>query len=197
MTTQSSEIKFPFPTSQPHPYRWSVQEFHQLAEKGIFNEDDRIELIEGALLEMAPIGSDHAGHVKQLNRLFNQRLADKVIVSVQDPVILDKDSEPQPDLTLLRWQDNFYKSANPTAADVLLIIEVSDSTLEFDRNTKVPLYARHNIPEVWIINLFKRRVETYRKLKDGEYSAITYHHDGQIIAELIPDATLEIAELFA
>ena len=183
--------------TQPHPYHWSVQEFHQLAEKGIFNEDDRIELISGELLEMAPIGSDHAGHVKQLNRFFNQRLADKVIVSVQDPIILDDDSEPQPDLALLRWRDDFYKPANPSAADVLLIIEVSDSTIEFDRNTKVPLYASHNIPEVWIINLNKRRVETYRKLRDGEYSEIAHHHEGKIVPELIPEATIEIAQLFA
>ncbi len=182
---------------QPHPYHWSVQEFHQLAEKGIFNEDDRIELIAGALIEMAPIGSDHSGHVKQLNRLFNQELGGKVIVSVQDPINLDDDSEPQPDLTLLRWRDDFYKSANPSAADVLLIIEVSDSTIEFDRNTKVPLYASHHIPEVWIINLNKQQVETYRKLRDGKYSEITHHHEGKIVPELIPEAAIEIAELFA
>ena len=182
---------------QPHPYHWSVQEFHQLADKGIFNEDDRIELIAGELIEMAPIGSDHGGHVKQLNRLFNQRLTDNILISVQDPIVLNGDSEPQPDLALLRWRDDFYKSANPSAADVLLLIEVSDSTIDFDRTTKVPLYAAHNIPEIWLINLPKRRVEIYRKPMDGEYSEITHHYDGQITATLIPEAVIDLTELFA
>ena len=182
-------------TSKPHAYRWSVREFHLLAEKGIFTEDDRIELIEGTLIDMAPIGSGHAGHVKQLNHLFSARL-DDVIIAVQDPVVLSDDSEPQPDIALLRWRDDYYKNANPTAGDVLLIIEVADSSADYDRSVKIPLYARHGIPEVWLIDLQKRRIEIYRNPSEGEYGSITFCREGRIAAESIRDVFIDVAELF-
>ncbi|MFO1349314.1 MAG: Uma2 family endonuclease [Gammaproteobacteria bacterium] len=179
-----------------HPYRWSVAEFHKLAEAGIFTEDDRIELIEGELVEMAPIGSDHGGSVNRLNHKFTALLVNKAIVAVQNPILLGDKSEPQPDIALLRWRDDFYSVANPTPDDILLIIEIADTTARYDREVKVPLYARHGIPEVWLVDLRKRRLETYRKLNDGEYGEITHHRSGSIAPLLLPQAGIDVAELF-
>ena len=184
------------PIESPRSYRWTVAEFHKLAETGIFTEDDRIELIEGELIEMAPIGSTHASLVKRLNHRFITLLGNKVIVSVQDPIALGEGSEPQPDIALLHWRNDFYEAANPGPEDVLLIIEVADTTADHDREIKVPLYARYGIPEVWIIDLQKPRVETYRKLVEGEYSQIHHYREGQIAPELLPEAVIELKGLF-
>ena len=181
---------------EPKPHRWSVPEYHRLAEKGILTEDDRLELIDGAIIDMAPIGSGHAGHVKQLNRLFSVRSDDSVIVAVQDPVVLGDDSEPQPDIMLLRWRDDYYKNANPTAEDVLLIIEVADTSADYDRSIKVPLYAGHAIPEVWLIDLAQQCIEVYRNPSAGEYEDIKPYRDGRITPGAIPDAFVDLAELF-
>ena len=177
-------------------YHWTVDEFHKITAAGVLTEDDRIELIEGELLEMAPIGSGHASHVKRLNHRFTALLGNKAIVSIQDPIALGESSEPQPDIALLCWRDDFYEKNNPQPQDILLIIEVADTTASFDREVKVPLYARHDIAEVWIIDLQKQRVETYRQLVDAEYSEIKHHRQGKIAPELLPEAVIELTELF-
>ena len=179
----------------PRPYRWTVAEYHDLAEKGIFSEDDRVELIDGEIIEMAPIGSDHAGNVKQLNHKFTVLLDQKALVSVQDPVIFGDHSEPEPDIALLHWRADFYKNANPTPADVFLIIEVADSSARYDRDIKVPLYARHDIPEVWLLDLQQRRLEVYRHPVAGEYREIKHLRDGRIAPLLLPDAVIDLTEL--
>lgn len=179
-----------------HSYRWSVAEFHKLAETGFFIEDDRIELIEGELIEMAPIGSDHSGRVNRLNHTFTAALSDKAIVAVQNPIVLDSNNEPQPDLALLRWRNDFYQAANPTAEDVLLVIEVADSSVRLDRDVKVPLYARFAIPEVWLLDLTKRRLEVYRQPVDGEYSDIKHYREGRVTSNLLADAQIDLAEFF-
>jgi hypothetical protein len=134
-----------------------------MARAGILPEDSRVELINGEIIDMAPIGSRHAAAVKQLTRILNRAVGDTAIVSVQDPIHLDPHTEPQPDLALLRPRDDFYKTAHPRAADVLLVIEVADTSLHYDREIKLPLYARHGIPEVWLVDLLNNRINRFRE----------------------------------
>jgi Uma2 family endonuclease len=130
---------------------------------------DRIELIEGEVIYMSPIGSRHAACVKRLNALLSKLLADQVIISIQDPIQLSNFSEPEPDVALLRPRDDFYASHLPTPSDVLLIIEVADTSIEYDQHTKLPLYARSGIPEVWILDLHNSTVTIYTQPSIGEY----------------------------
>ena len=142
-------------------HRLTVADFHRMADVGIFQEDDRVELIEGEIIDMAPIGSGHAGTVMALNRLLARALGDRAIVLVQSPVVLPEHSEPEPDLALLRPREDFYRSGHPLPGDILLIIEVADTRLAYDRDVKIPLYARHGIPEVWLVDLEDRRLHIY------------------------------------
>jgi Uma2 family endonuclease len=143
--------------------------------------DTRTELVEGEIIEMVPIGSLHGGHLKRLNRLLVPPLVGTAIVSVQDPVQLGDFSEPQPDLMILRPDPNFYTERHPTAADVLLLIEVSDSTVNYDRKIKMPLYARHGIIESWLINLEKNCIEVYLEPQTLGYAKTWIFHQGDII----------------
>ena len=140
-------------------HRFSVAAYHRMISEGILSEDDPVELIRGEIIEKMPVGATHAAAVKRLNRIFAG--LESVIVSVQDPILLD-DSEPEPDLALLRYRDDFYAGQKPTAADVRLLIEVADSSLAYDRQIKLPLYARAKIGEVWIVDLIDTQVEVYR-----------------------------------
>jgi Uma2 family endonuclease len=146
--------------AQPAPakHRISVAELTRMATAGVFHEDARIELIDGELYDMAPIGSSHAGTVDYLAQVLNTRLAGRAIVRVQNPIVLGDLSAPQPDLALLHPRADFYRSAHPTAADTHLVIEVAESSLDHDRNTKIPLYARHGIREAWLVDLEARRL---------------------------------------
>ena len=136
---------------------FSVDEYHAMVEAGILTKHDRVELLDGEIIAMVPIGSGHASCVMRLSELLSEAVGKRAIVSVQSPVRLDEASEPQPDLMLLKRRDDFYAAAHPTPADVLLLIEVSDTTVAFDKNVKLSLYARSMIPEVWIVNLPETR----------------------------------------
>lgn len=151
---------------------FTVAEFERMGEAGIFREDSRLELIEGEIVEMSPIGSHHAACVNFLSRFLNRAVGDVALVSTQNPIQLDDFSEPQPDVALLRLSDDFYRHAHPTPADVLLVIEVADTTVEYDRLVKVPLYAKAGIKEVWLINLPAERIEIYADLVSGAYQTI-------------------------
>ena len=139
-------------TDRPRPHRLSVDDYHRMAAAGILGEDARVELIEGAIIDMTPIGSRHAGSVTQLNRALEHSIGDTALVWVQNPIALDPHTEPQPDLALLRPREDFYKSGHPRPADILLIIEVADTSLAYDRDIKLPLYARAGIPEAWLVD---------------------------------------------
>jgi len=180
---------------QPH-HRWTVAEYHRMAEVGLLTEDSRVELINGEIIEMAPIGSSHGGEVKYFSNKFAGQLSGQVIVSVQDPVVLDGYEEPQPDVALLRWRDDYYRTAHPHAEDVLLIIEISDSTLRYDRDVKVPLYARNGIPEVWLLDIKNRQLEIYREPLNGQHQQRACHSMGNIAPMLCPDAVIDLAEIF-
>ena len=172
--------------------RFTVHEYHRMGQAGILSEDDRLELLEGEIVEMAPIGSRHQATVDRLTRLFSGRVADVVLVRVQGPVRLAEHSEPQPDVTLLRLREDFYASAHPGPEDVLLVIEVSDSSTEYDREVKLPLYARSGIAEVWLVGLETEVVEVYRGSTGTDYELISESGRGQVLSPLALPA-LELA----
>lgn len=139
--------------------RFTVHDYHRMGEAGILHEDDRVELIEGEIVEMAAIGTRHFSCVNRLNRLLVMSVGDEAVVSVQNPVRLNEHTEPQPDLAVIRPRD--YRESLPEPDDVLLLIEVSDTTLAYDRGVKLSLYARAGIREVWIVDLPNVTIERY------------------------------------
>lgn len=151
------------------PHRFTVADYYRMAEAGIFNEDSRVELIRGQIVDLPPIGAPHFAAVNRLNRLLVQAVDDRAIVSVQNPVRLDDGSEPEPDIALLRPRADDYATAIAGADDVLLIVEIADSSLRDDRAVKAPLYAEGGIPEYWIVNLVERVVEVHRQPAGGRY----------------------------
>ena len=179
-------------------HRVSVDDYYKMAAAGIFGANDRVELINGEIVDMAPAGSRHASLVTRLNQLFSRSLASDVIVKVQDPLHLDAESEPEPDLMLLKARQDFYAKAHPEAQDVLLLVEVGDSTARFDREIKLPLYARHRIAEVWLIDVETCRVEVCRApLADGsDYAERTIVSSGMIAPRAFPAASVEVGTLF-
>lgn len=176
--------------------RFTVDDYHRMAEVGILTEDDRVELLDGEIVEMTPIGSDHAGHVKRLTALFTSRLGARVVVSVQDPVSLSRHSEPQPDVALLRPRADFYARSHPRPEDVLLLIEVADTSVETDRRIKMPLYAEAGLGEVWLVDLSTERVEVYREPAAQGYREIRALVRGQGLGpQAFPDLTLSVEDL--
>ena len=133
--------------------RFSVDEFQRMAESGIFDEDDRLELLDGEIIQMEPVGRRHVAVVNRLTRVFGRVLGDRALISVQNPLVLDPTGEPQPDLVLLRGRDDDYEAALPTGADALLVVEVADTTLGYDTTRKSRAYARGGVPVVWVVAL--------------------------------------------
>ncbi len=177
--------------------RFTIEDYHRMGRAGIFSEDDRVELIDGEIVVMTPIGSPHAGKVDRLNNILTPRLAGRATVRVQNPVLLPPDSEPQPDLALIRPRPDFYERAHPRADDVLLLIEVSDTSLEYDRTVKLPLYARAGIPEVWIVDLAGECVEVYREPQPHGYRHVRRFTRGQSLTpSALPDLRLSVDEIF-
>lgn len=174
----------------------SVNEYERMGEAGIFHSDERLELLEGEIYEMSPIGSPHAACVKFLSALLNRLFNGKMIVSTQDPIRLDDFSEPQPDIALLRWRDDFYKHGHPTPADVLLVIEVADSTVESDRSYKIPLYAKAGIAEAWLVNLPEEKIELYAEPADSAYQFTSDFKRGEDVqAHGIADLYVPVADV--
>jgi Uma2 family endonuclease len=178
-------------------YRFTVDEYHRMGEVGIFSEDDRVELLAGAIVEMSPIGPLHAGTVARLTALFSARLGDQVIVWVQNPLLLrDEDSELQPDVVLLHPRADFYTHAHPEAHDVYLVIEVADTSLEGDREVKFPIYARAGVPEAWLLDVSAERLEVYRHPTAHGYQDVRLLGRGESIApQVFPDLALTIDDL--
>jgi len=173
--------------------QFNITEYYRMAEVGILSEDDRVELIEGEIIKMTPIRSRHAGCVSRLNALLNRLLSETAIVSVQNPLRLSNLSEPKPDIILLRPRNDFYSNAHRTPTDVLLIIEVSDTSLEYDRDIKIPLYATASISEVWLVNLIKDMIEIYREPQEGMYREVRYFTRGETVSPLFnPKLTLSV-----
>jgi len=174
----------------------SVAEYHRMGEAGILTEDDRVELIEGELIAMSPIGSDHSGTVNSLTRLLVLAVGDRGVVAVQNPVRLDDYSEPQPDFAVLKPRADDYRRATPVPADVLLIVEVADSSLAYDRTVKRALYASHGIPEFWIVNLGAGAVEVHRQPRGAQYESVSrVGRGGMLEPALLPGIAIPVAAL--
>ncbi len=169
--------------------RFTAEEYHKMAEAGILHEDDRVELIEGEIVDMAPIGSRHATCVRELVWLLSKQLSDELRLDVQNPVRLGEYGEPQPDLAVIRAGD--YAGALPDPGDVLLLIEVSDTTLRYDREVKLPLYARSGIPEVWVMDLAGGTMERHTGPSEGGYQRTERARRGETLAsEALPTLLL-------
>jgi Uma2 family endonuclease len=175
-----------------------VDEYHRMGEAGILRREDRVELIEGELVVMSPAGSPHWGMVNRLTRMLMAAVGDRAIVSVQNPVRLDRRNEPEPDFALLRPRaDDYMRAVAASPADVLLAIEVAASSLSYDRLVKVPLYARHGIVEFWIVDLDGRQVEIHREPSGERYLSRREVAVGAIEPATLPGATIDVTALFA
>ncbi len=179
-------------------HRLTVAEYHRMADAGVLAPDARVELIEGEIVDMAPMKGTHAWVVRRLDRLLQLTVKERAIVSCQLPLRLGDRSEPEPDLMLLRPTPNEYAQAHPTAADVLLLIEVSESTLAFDRGVKLPLYAQHGVPEVWIVDLDNRLVRFFRRPAGASYADITATETpGATPIALLPGVSIDLAGILS
>jgi Uma2 family endonuclease len=162
--------------------KFTVGQYHQMIESGILTERDRVELLQGEIIEMSPIGMQHAACVDRLNELLVRELGGRAIVRVQNPIQLSTRSEPQPDFAILQRRSDFYANGHPQPSDVFALIEVSETTVEFDRTVKVPLYAKDNIAEVWIVDLNAEAVQIYREPSEAGYQQLQTFRRGQAIA---------------
>ncbi len=154
-------------------HRITVDEYHRMWETGIIAPDARVELIDGEIIDMEYMGPPHAAETAVLNQLLVRAVGDRAIVRCQLPIQLDEWSEPAPDFSLVKPRADFYSTRQPDAADALLIVEVSHTTLRYDRKIKVPLYARHLVPEVWIVDIGGAQIHFFRSPVDGEYTDVS------------------------
>jgi Uma2 family endonuclease len=185
-------------TESPRRHRLTVEDYYRMGEAGILRPDERAELIDGEIIDMPPPGSLHAGTVNQLLELLYRATGGSAMIRVQNPVRLDRYSEPQPDLTLLRPRADFYKSAHPQPSDVLLMIEVADTSLRFDRDVKAALYARHAVPEFWLIDVRNAQLTRYRQSEDSAYGRVDHPDLGAPLEiAALADVRIDLGTLFA
>lgn len=176
--------------------RFTVDEYERMGEAGILGEDDRVELLDGEIVEMTPIGSRHAATVNRLNALFARRLGSVAQVGIQNPIWLGDNSEPQSDLVLLRPRSDFYAAGHPTPADILLLVEVADSSLRVDRLVKIPLYAEAGVSEVWLIDLEQSRILVHRDPSERSYLTVTETHSDESLTPLaFPEQSFALKDI--
>jgi len=175
----------------------TVEEYEVMYEAGVFKPDERLELINGEILKVAPMNAPHISYVIRLSRIFTERLTKRAIVSTQLPIVINEESEPEPDISILRWRSDDYFSGKPKAQDVYLLIEVASASLLFDRRVKLPLYARVGVPEVWIVNVQARQLEVYRTPKGEDYAERQILQPTDRISLLaFPDVEIPLSEVF-
>ena len=180
----------------PTKRRFTVQEYYCMGEAGILRPDERTELIKGEIYLMPPIGPGHAGGVSRLERSFHRRVADRAEIRGQNPIHLPDDTEPEPDVVLARPRADSYATVHPRAEDLLLVVEVSDTTLRYDREVKLRLYAAAGIPEVWLMDLPRDRIEVHRDPSPDGYRAIAIvPWEGVVTPLAFPDVNIPCAEL--
>lgn len=153
--------------------QFTVDEYTRMRETGILTEDDRVELLDGEIYEMSPVGPLHVALVNKLNKLLGKQVGERGIISIQNPIRISVYGEPQPDIAILQPRADFYTEALATPDDILLLIEVADTTLEYDREHKLPLYAQAHIREVWIIDVHSQMIEQYTQPSQGIYTQVT------------------------
>jgi Uma2 family endonuclease len=176
-------------------YRFTVDEYHRMGEAGILGPDDRVELIDGEIVMMTPIGSRHAACVDRCTHFFTRLVGTDAIVRVQNPIQLDDYSAPEPDVSLLRPREDFYAGAHPLPRDVLLVVEVADTSIGYDREVKLPLYGSMGIPEVWIVDLGRRCIDAYRGPLAGGYAERRTHRADEKLRPAALDVEVAVADL--
>ena len=177
--------------------RFTVLEYYRMWEIGLFAPEARVELIEGEIIDMAPIGSPHGGTVDWLNEVLCATLRGHAIVRAQGPIKLSDFSHPEPDIALLERRRDFYRTAHPGPPETFLIIEVSDSTLRVDQMVKAPLYAHFEVPEMWIVDLVHERLHVYRAPRDGEYTEVSsIEKPGVTPLSTLPGVSVDLSHLF-
>jgi Uma2 family endonuclease len=178
-------------------HRLTVDEYYRMAEVGLLAPDARVELIDGEIVDMPPMGSPHGGSGNLLNQRFMKAVGDAAIVSLGTTLILGKYSAPQPDLMLLHPRADFYRRSNPTPSEVLLVLEISDSTWRYDREIKAPLYAQHGISDFWIVNLRKQELHCFRAPRRGEFAeVVTLTNPGFVPVQSLGDVQVDLTGLF-
>jgi Uma2 family endonuclease len=158
--------------------RFTVDEFHRMAETGILSPDDRVELINGEIVEMTPVGPRHAACVRGIALWLHELLGREAIVSVQSPIAVGA-AEPYPDAAVLRWREDLYRTVHPTPADTLVLIEVADSSVLYDRNVKSEMYARAGVPEFWLVDLTRNAVVVFSDPQGGRYVRVDDYTSGE------------------
>jgi Uma2 family endonuclease len=151
-------------------YHFTVDEYHRMGEAGVFAEDARVELINGEIVEMTPIGSRHAALVRRLDRWLQRWIGEELVVSTQQPIRIETDGEPVPDVAILRPRDDDYAGSHPVGTDTLVVMEVADTSAMYDRNVKRRLYAEGGVPEYWVIDLPRQSVAVFRSPRDGDFT---------------------------
>ena len=180
----------------PQKHKVSVSEWHKMGEYNIFPPEARMELIKGDIIDMAPIGRSHASCVRHLIKLFSERIGKAALLDVQNPILLGNLSEPEPDLVLLRPASHFYREKHPTAKDVFLLIEVSDTTVKHDREEKMPLYAADGIVESWLIDLNELQVEVYlNPTANGYANKRILGSDDILIPKQLPHIEIPVSDI--
>jgi Uma2 family endonuclease len=175
---------------------FSVEEFHAMNRAGLFRQDDRVELVDGEVIEMTPIGPQHAACVRRLNRMFHRRFAGSALVDIQNPVRLSGRTEVQPDVVLLKQREDFYGEGLPGPTDTLLVIEVADTSLTYDQDIKIPLYARSGIGEVWLVDLPRGVITVFRgPSPQGYRESFEVDRRGSIVPLALPDQTIEVQDI--
>ena len=196
MTTPAKAPARPVPKLECNTRKFTVEEYYRMAEVGILRPDERVELINGEVIVMAPIGNPHATGVRRIERVFSQTAGSSVTISGQNPVLIGERSTPQPDVAILRYREDDYFGKLPSAEDVLLVIEVSDTSLAYDRNVKVNLYAQANIPETWITNLPEDCIEAFTGPGPNGYTQHTIYQRGDRIApSTLPGVEFAVEDL--
>ncbi len=180
----------------PTRTRITTDRYQKMVATGVLTEYDRIELIEGEMLDMAPIGTKHSAITSRLNELFVLAVSRSAIVVGGGPVNLGEFSEPQPDLMLLKRRTDFYGGKIPEVADVLLLIEVSDSSLSFDQSVKLNLYARYGVPEYWIVDVEGQRIVTYREPASQGYGRRVEFTVTDAVPQAFPNFSIQVGEIF-
>lgn len=176
--------------------RLSVQDYHQMAESGILQPDERIELLEGQIIQMAAKGTAHSAAVTRIERLLRNRLGERVLLRFQDPVRLNDYSEPEPDVAVVQPNTLFYEDHHPIPSEVFLLIEVSDTTLKFDREVKSPAYARSGIAEYWVLDVKARKLHVYRVPgADGYQSEAILSEELTVAPLAFPDCVITVREM--
>jgi len=177
-------------------HRVSVAEFGRMAEADVFDPEARLELVDGEILEMSPIKEPHAYAVDALTMLLSEQLGRRGVLRVQSSIVCGEYSQPQPDVTVLAPPINRYRTRHPHVDDVLLLIEVADATLRFDRHVKIPIYGREGIRETWLVDIPHRRVEVFREPEPDGYATTSLHHPGAVVSPTaFPDVEIAVAEL--